>query len=155
MEAGSSGRRSRRLIVLCVSLLIVVSLAACASDPASSPSPSPSQKSATLDVTPVMPTNSAPDGEHWWGGDGVHVSVRGDYQQLDPAACELWVNGAKQSLASEPLSSEVGDGVADVSFAIASPIEQPGRYDFRVVLATRGGDTADASWSFDSDGPMP
>jgi hypothetical protein len=62
-----------------------------------------------LDVAPVTPTHSAPDGERWWGGDGVHVSVRGDYQQLDPAACELWVNGEKQSLASEPVGpSEVG-----------------------------------------------
>jgi hypothetical protein len=143
------------LIVLCVCLLAPVSLAACASSPASSPSTSPSQKSATLEVIPVTPTDSAPDGERWWGGDGVHVSVRGDYQQLDPAACELWVNGAKQSLASEPLPSEVGDGVADVSFAIASPIEEPGQYDFRVVLATRGGGRAETSWSFDSDGPMP
>jgi hypothetical protein len=109
-----------------------------------------------LDVAPVTPTHSAPDGERWWGGDGVHVSVRGDYQQLDPAACELWVNGEKQSLASEPVGpSEVGDGVADVSFALAQPFEDPGRYDFTVVLVTQGGDATETSWSFDSDGPGP
>ena len=144
------------LLVLLVSLLAGASLAACSSDPASSPSPSRSPTPAQLEVAPVTPTDSAPDGERWWGGDGVHVSVRGDYDLVDPAACELWVNGEKQALASEPTGpTEMGEDVADLSFALAERFEEPGRYDFRVVLVTETGYTAETSWSFTSDGPGP
>lgn len=148
------------LLLLILALLLPSCEVGNSDQQSSSASPvtsSPSSVTSKMQVEAAWPTKVGGNHQQLWSGDGVDVAVDTNGEEIDSAGCRVYVNDNEQELLrpaqAVDVSADAGKPV--LQFRWKHAYDQPGEYQFRVVVANKEGGTVEASWIFASDGALP
>jgi polar amino acid transport system permease protein len=139
------------LLVLVVTALTPVALAA---SPAASPSAAATAPKGTPIPVGVIPDPNAvitSGNGKLWNGDVVEVNFSPNGSTLDPAKCQVFINGALQKLAAPPVVQYLSPATPTLHFSLSSSYTS-GKYDFKVVMVTTKGVSVEKTWKYDSAG---
>ncbi len=89
----------------------------------------------------------------WSAGNSVEVEYILGSSPVDPAKCELYINGARVTLPQPAVAMSMVGG-AGVQFPMPADYKVPtGENTFKVVLVTEAGQRVDYQWKYTYGGP--
>jgi len=152
--------RSRLTSVALFAALLLLAVAALtpAALAATSPSPSASPLATAPKGTPI-PVGVIPDPHaiitsgngKLWSGDSVQVNFSPNGATLDPAKCQVYINGNLQKLSSAPNIVYLSPATPTLNFALTANYGR-GSYDFKVIMVTTTGVKVEKTWTYNSQG---
>ena len=100
-------------------------------------------------VTGVIPGRVQAGGttSSLWNGDVVQVNYEPNGAKVDPARCELLIDGDPVSVA--PTALALSRKTDTLGWSLRRPLGR-GSYQFTVVLVTRDGTRSSWGWSYSS-----